>query len=217
MPKEALLHPKDEDLPFESHFHNEDRSYLRCVIGYRLPPGWLILSACRVDWGVPGIEPHGPDVSVFKDLRGPKKKWQTFSVGKEKVKPVLVIEIADSSTRQYDLKIRIDEYYRAGVPWYAIVDTYVRHDVRVVQIIGYRSGPTRYETLALDKRGRLLIEPLGLLLGAWRDRVRLWDTSTGEQISTYREIVREIKAIRGRIQRGRRTGCVSCRVPPPGS
>src|SRR5437879_5123816 len=93
MPKEALLHPRDEDYPFESHAHNEDRSYLRNAINVSLPHGWLVLSACRVDWGVPGIEPHGSDISIFNEHRGLGKNWQTFSVRKQKVRPVAVIEI----------------------------------------------------------------------------------------------------------------------------
>jgi Uma2 family endonuclease len=204
MPREALLHPFDEDFPFESHAHSTDRAYLRSAIEARLPLDWLILSACRIDWGVPGIKPHGPDVSIFHKLRGPRKNWQTFSVRKEKVKPIAVIEIAVAETRRYDLKMKLDEYYRAGVPLYAIVNTRERRDVREIQIIGYRSGPTRYKKMELDNRGRLLLEPLGLLLGAQNEHVRLWDASTGKRIPTHKELVRENEAIRRRTRQIRK-------------
>src|SRR5438094_3492147 len=98
MPKEALLHPQDEDYPVESDPHDIDRTYLRNTISARLPQGWFLLSSCRVDWGVHGIEPHGPDISIFKGLRGKRKKWKTLYVAKEKVRPVGVLEITSPST-----------------------------------------------------------------------------------------------------------------------
>src|SRR5262249_41221329 len=142
MPKEALLHPQDEDYPVESHAHDDDRTYLRTTIGARLPRGWVVLSSCRVDWGVPGLEPHGPDISVFRGLSGPEKDWKTFHVAREKVKPVAVVEVTSPSTRKNDLKIKVHEYYQAEVPLYVIVDARTRKRMRHLEIIGYRSGPT---------------------------------------------------------------------------
>src|SRR5262249_22761748 len=138
MPKEALLHPQDEDYPVEASAHDIDRTYLKTTVGARLPHGWLILSSCRVDWGVPGIQPHGPDISIFKGLRGRKKNWKTFYVAKEKARPVAAIEITSAATRRNDLVAKVDEYYRAGVPLYAIADARERGNVREIQIIGYR-------------------------------------------------------------------------------
>jgi Uma2 family endonuclease len=185
MPKEALLHPQDEDYPVESDPHDIDRTYLRTTIGARLPRGWIILSSCRVDWGVPGIEPHGPDISVLKGLRGRRKNWKTFYVAREKAKPVAAIEITSSSTRVNDLKTKVDEYYRAGVPLYAIVDARERSKVRELQIVGYQSGKSRYEKMDLDARGRLLLEPLGIWLGAEGGQVSCWDAGTGERLEDY--------------------------------
>jgi Uma2 family endonuclease len=188
----------------ESDPHDIDRTYLRTTIGARLPRGWIILSSCRVDWGVPGIEPHGPDISVFKGLRGRKKNWKTFYVASEKAKPVAVVEITSSSTRVNDLKIKVDEYYRAGVPLYAIVDARERGNVRELQIIGYQSGERRYEKIQLDARGRLLLEPLGIWLGAEGGQVCCWDARTGERLEDYDDLFRDRESVRQEAEAERR-------------
>ena len=41
MPKEALLHPQDEDYPVESNAHDKQRTYLRYTLEERLPRGWI--------------------------------------------------------------------------------------------------------------------------------------------------------------------------------
>src|SRR5262249_15442760 len=156
----------------------------------RLPKNWIVLSDCRVDWGVPGIQPHGPDISVFKGFRGREKDWKTFFVAKERVKPVAAIEIASASTRQNDLKIKVDEYYRAGVALYAIVDARTPKGRRRIDIIGYRARPSGYERLDLDAQGRLLLEPLGIWLGVENERVFCYDAKTGERIDDHTATVR---------------------------
>lgn len=201
MPKEALLHPQDEDYPVEASAHDTDRTYLRNTLGSQLPRSWLILSSCRVDWGVPGIEPHGPDISIFKGLRGRKKNWKTFYVAKEKVRPVAAVEITSSLTRRNDLVIKVHEYYRAGVPLYAIVDARERGNRREIQIIGYQSGRSKYEKMDLDARGRLLLEPLGIWLGAEGDQVCCWDVDTGERLEDYNSLLRNRQAAHQQIRR----------------
>ena len=201
MPREALLHPQDEDYPVESNAHDIDRTYLRYTIEPRLPRGWIVLSSCRVDWGVPAIEPHGPDISVFKGVRGRVKDWKTFYVARERAKPVGVVEITSSSTRRNDLTIKLDEYYRAGVPLYAIADVRTRKGVRYIEMIGYRSGSTGYEKMELDAQGRLLLEPLGIWLGAENERVCCWDARSGQRIQDHASVVKESEAAQQEIRR----------------
>lgn len=201
MPKEALLHPQDEDYPVEASAHDIDRTYLRITIGARLPRRWVILSSCRVDWGVAGIEPHGPDIAIFRGLRGRKKNWKTFFVAKEGVRPVAAIEITSAWTRRNDLVIKVDEYYRAGVPLYVIVDARDRGNVRQIEIIGYRSGSKGYERLELDARGRLLLEPLKVWVGAEAGQVCCWDAETGERLEDYESLLRHREDAREEVRR----------------
>jgi colicin import membrane protein len=194
MPREALLHPLDEDYPLEASAHDDDCTYLKDVLGVRVPRTGLVLSDCRVDWEVPGIKPHGPDISVFDKVRR-RRNWKTFYVQKEKARILLVIEITSPGDRNNDLKIKVDEYYRAGVPLYAIADAREKKGVRTLTIIGYRRGPTRYERIDLDTQGRLLLEPLGVLLGAEGERICCYDARTGQKIGDYEAVVKERDAV----------------------
>ncbi len=190
MPQEALLHPRNEDYPLETDAHDDDCGYLKNVLRVRARRGWVVLSNCRVDWGVPGLKPHGPDISAFKGLRGPKKDWKTFYVAQEKVRPLLTIEVTSPGTRKYDVGIKFDHYHRAEVPLYVIVDARTKQGVRNIEIRGYRRGPTRYEPLELDAQGRLLLDPFGVLLGVENERVCCYDAETGEKIGDYEAVVR---------------------------
>lgn len=192
MPREALLHPLDEDYPVESNPHNRDCVYLRNVLEPRLPRRGVVLMNCRVDWEVPGVQPHGPDIAVFSGVRG-ENGWQTFHVRQEKARPILVIEITSRNTRRYDVKNKVDEYYRAGVPLYAIVDARMQEGVRTLEITGYRAGATAYERVPLDDRGRLLLKPLRLLLGTDNGRVCCYDAKTQEKLGDHNAVVRELE------------------------
>lgn len=82
-----------------------------------------------------------------------------------------------------DVVIKVREYYRAGVPLYVIVDQ-ERVDGRR-QLIGYRRGARKYLHLRLDRQGRLLLEPVRLLLGFRDERAVCWDADTGKEISDF--------------------------------
>ena len=70
-------------------------------------------------------------------------------------------------TRRNDVVTKVDEYYRADVPLYVIVDVRYRHGRRThVQLIGYRHGPSGYEKMALDERGWLWLEEVGVWIGS---------------------------------------------------
>jgi len=188
MPREALLHPTDEDYPLEASAHNDDCVHLRNALLGRVPASGVVLMNCRVDWGVPGIEPHGPDISVFDHVRR-RRNWKTFYVAQEKARILLVIEITSPDDRKNDLVIKVKEYHQAGVPLYAIVDAREKKGVRSLQMIGYRHAPGGYEKLPLDERGRLLLPPVGILLGADNERVCCYDARSGEKIGDYLSIV----------------------------
>jgi colicin import membrane protein len=192
---EDVLHPQEEDFIVHTDGHNEGCRYLKSVLKARLAgdPSAVVLSDCRVDWGVPGLRPLGPDIAVFFGV-GRHRDWGTFHVAEEGAQPALVIEITSPETRQNDLGIKVDYYHRAGVPHYVIVDVRVRGEGRRLDLIGYRYTSDGYEPLEPDERGRLWLERVGLWLGVAGDRVAFYDPDTGREIGDYTELSQAITA-----------------------
>ena len=186
---EDLLHPQEFDQTVENTIQCRDRTYIYDVLQLQVGPrpGFLVLSDCGIDWGVPGVRNHAPDICVMEGVANPERDWGIFSVAAEGAEPVLVVEIVlvdahDPDVRNNDVMKKVREYFRAGVPLYAIVDQ-VRENAQR-ELIGYRRGKRRYVRLPLDEQGRLLLAPVGLLLGLRDNRVVCFHADTGEEIPT---------------------------------
>jgi Uma2 family endonuclease len=182
-----LLHPQEGDEIPENTTQERDRTYLASVLRLSLRdrPRVRVLSDCLVSWGVRGLRNHSPDVSVFARLRDPQWEGGLFRVGVHGARPVLVIEVvspdaADPRVRVNDVVTKVDHYYRAGVPLYAIIDQEEEGGPRT--LLGYRRGARGFARMRLDEQGRLPLKPVGLMLGL-RDNVAVcWDARTGEEI-----------------------------------
>src|SRR5713226_8474732 len=103
---EDVLHPQEEDCIPENPVHEKDRRYLHDVFENQLTsdPTAVTFSDCLIAWGVKGLRPHSPDISVFF---GARRKYRgskgTYYVAREKVRPALAIEITSPDTRVNDL------------------------------------------------------------------------------------------------------------------
>jgi Uma2 family endonuclease len=203
---EDLLHPKKGDQIVEGTQQERDRRYLASALEWHLSgnPQVLVLSDCNVEWGVPGLRNHSPDISIFEGVRVPQhRNWETFRVAEEGARPVLVIEIVspdahDRRVRDNDVVIKVREYYRAGVPLYVIVDQEREDGPR--QVIGYRRGVRKYVRLRPDRQGRLLLEPVRLLLGLRDERAACWDVDTGEVIGDLMATAQALREAQDRIR-----------------
>jgi Uma2 family endonuclease len=185
---EDLLHPREGDQIVEGTQQERDRRYLASVLEWRLSsnPQAVVLSDCGIDWGVPGLGNHSPDISVFDGVRDPRhRNWKMFRVAEEGARPVLTIEVVspddhDRRVRDNDVVIKVREYYRAGMPLYVIVDQEREEGPR--QLIGYRRGARKYLRMRPTAQGRLLLEPVRLSLGLRDERAVCWDADSGEEI-----------------------------------
>lgn len=176
---EDLLYPEEDDFVVQEPVHTRDFLYCYSTLEtfYATQPDVVVLGDCRVDWGVEGVRPLGPDIVVFFDVR----EWlrrATFHRAEEGGQPVLVMEIASPSTRVHNLGAKLDLYYRVGVQKYMIVDRGPQNE-DPVRLIGYWRGPTGWLPLPPDAQGRFDLAPVGLLLGVEDDRPWLYDASTG--------------------------------------
>ena len=188
---EEALHPKEGYHISENRQQEKDRRYLSEVLEWRLSsnPQALVLSDCLINWGVPRLSNHSPDICVFEGVRDPQhRNWGTFRVAEEGARPLLAMEIVspdahDRRVRDNDVAIKVREYYRAGVPLYVIVDQ--EHEGGPRQPIGYRRGARKFLHIRPDRQDRLLIEPVRLLLGLRDERAVCWDADRGEEIGGF--------------------------------
>jgi colicin import membrane protein len=185
---EDVLHPQVGDFHVLTDEHNDDCAYLKYALRKQLAGKAMVLSDHRIAWDRPGVEPHGPDIAVIFGLRQRKRPGPTFYVATEGARPKLIIEVTSQGTRRNDVVIKVDEYYRAGVLLYVIVDVRHRRGKRIgVELIGYRRGPTGYEKMPLDERGWLWLEELGVWIGIEGTRVVCYDRR-GRKILDYAEL-----------------------------
>jgi colicin import membrane protein len=190
---EDLLHPQESDCIPENTVHSHERDYLYDVLQARVVnrPTIRICTDCIIDWGVPGLKNHSPDISAFENVRDRERKWGTFPVAREGARPLLNIEIVspddrDPSRRNNDVVTKMEHYHRVGVPLYIIVDQEEEDGPR--RLLGYRDTPDGYVPLIPDDQGRLLLEPFGVLIGLRDDRIVCYDAATKEEILGYPQL-----------------------------
>jgi colicin import membrane protein len=201
---EDVLHPQEGDQIPENTAQQRDREYLSVVLKLKVGdrPGFRVLADCLVNWGVPGLKNHSPDLAVFEHVADPLRDWGTFPVVQEGARPVLVMEIVspqDAEIRDNDVVKKVREYYRAGVPLYVIVDQEEEEGPR--HLLAYRRGKRGFVRQPLDSQGRVLLGPVGLQLGLRDDKAICFDAVTGEEIPDFTGMVkaRDTEA-RGRQQ-----------------
>ena len=86
---EDVLHPQEDDVIPENTQQARDRRYLADVLNDRYvgEPHILVLDDCLIDWGIPGLRSHSPDIGVLQGVRTKKGRWGTFSLRKEGGRP----------------------------------------------------------------------------------------------------------------------------------
>lgn len=190
---EDVLHPEEGDFIIQTPKHVADWVYLNQVFQARLAdnPDAVVMSDCRIDWGVPGLKAHGPDVAVCFGVRR-RYDWGTFDVAAQGSRPALVIEVVSPDYRDNDVTIKVDHYHRAGVPQYIIVDDLGNDEDRRLELVGYRYEPRGYRRQAPDEHGWLWLDAVRLWLGVVGDRVACFDPETGLEIADYVTLTRDL-------------------------
>jgi Uma2 family endonuclease len=188
---EDVLHPQEGDHIMLGDAHSDDTSYLKNVLRTQLADDATarVFNDLSIYWDNVELGHHSPDIAVIFGIRRARRNWTSFYVAKEGVRPSLIIEISSPSTRKIDFHDKRKDYYQAGVPYYVIADEQIRRGQRSLRIMGYRSGRRGYERLALNRQGRLWLEPAGLWLGQEDGRVVCWDAA-GKRLGNYTEVDR---------------------------
>jgi colicin import membrane protein len=186
-----VLHPQEDDFIVQNPEHEEDCHYLKMVLAAHLSdrPGVRIFRDPRLDWGVAGIEPHGPDLAILENV--PEQlhpQLGTLHLREAGARPLLVIEVTSPTTRELDLDEKVVEYDLAGVPFYAIVDRRIRADREELRLLAYRGTREGYVRVKLDAQGWLALEPIRLWLGI-EDRHLICRDAQGQPLLDYQEVL----------------------------
>jgi colicin import membrane protein len=192
--QEDVLHPQEDDFIVQNDDHRRDCRYLETILDAQLAnqPDLYVFHDHRIDWGVEGVRAHGPDFAV---IAGVPADWDrrrgTFSLAEFAARPLLVIEVTSPSTREVDLDQKVDEYFRAGIPFYAIVDRLSPAGGQP-RLLAYRDAERGYVRLRPDAEGWLELEPIGLWLAFEEGRLVGRD-GHGRRLRDYREVMREMQ------------------------
>jgi len=162
--EEDFLHPQEEDQFMIVDAHAVSHQYLVHAIRYgcRHRTGIRLFSEHRVDWQVPGILPHGPDVVVFDRFT---VEWNstngTLPVVDLGVDVVAVFEITSKSTRHIDLGDKMDEFELARIPYYLVVDEAAPNGIP--ELLGFRLiDRTHYREMRRDPALGFMVPQLAL-------------------------------------------------------
>jgi len=172
-----MLHPEEGDIVTHTPLHHRICAYVVAVIeawARSQPRLVVVLSDVRIEWDMPDLQAHGPDVAVIFGVRE-RQNWGTFSVAQEGVRPALIIEVTSPKTRKGDLVDKVDEYALAGVPLYVIVDFVQRRQILVTRLLGYQLVNDVYQSLALNEDGWLRLEPIRLWIGIEDNQLVCYD------------------------------------------
>jgi Uma2 family endonuclease len=198
---EDVLHPQEDDVIPERPVHEMERGDLARIFRTRLPRlhNGLVLCDCIINWGVPGVRNHSPDVSVFDELRQqPDLNIGTFYLALFGGHCLLALEIVSPHTRSNDVERKLEEYFQARIPLYIIVDQKSEGAPR--ELRAYCLGAQQYEPIPLDDQGRVALPFLGLLLGLRDERVVCYDADTGQELGDYVQVTEQKAAAEQRVQ-----------------
>jgi hypothetical protein len=175
----------------------EDRDHLKSAFESRLPglDRGAVFADCLVDWNVPAIRNHSPDVSVFEEVRVPHDPLKgTFRLAVSGG-CLLVVEVVSPDTRTTMWR-RSCEYHAVGVPLYIIIDREHEDAPDVARLRPDR----RVRLVAAERAGRVELPRLGLCLGLENDRPVCYDTVTGEKLGRCTEVLDAVKKAERKVR-----------------
>lgn len=174
---EDVLHPEEGDEIMHSEAHERRRIYLYNVLRDRTAadPEAVVLSDVRVAWDVEGLKAHGPDLMLILGVQD-RKNWTTFDVREEGVRPVLIVEVVSPEYANLDRSNKLEEYDRAGVPFYVMLDTVEQKGESFLRLLAYHKRLDTYEPIMPDAHGRIWVPP-----------ARIWLSIEANELVIYNE------------------------------
>lgn len=141
-----------------------------------------------------------PDVYVVKGV--PKGLRKSYKLWEEGVGPCFVIEVTSESTRDDDLRRKLDLYERLSVEEYFLHDPL--GDYLSPPLQGYRLAGGKYRRIPPESDGTLISRTTNLRLRREGEGLRLVDLVTGKPLPTVAESLEESRRLAAENDRLRR-------------
>ncbi len=184
------LHPQEGYHMPTNTFHTDTIGDARDMLmrHYANDPTVAVFSDLLIIWDDPALEPHSPDVCVVFGVRDKTSDRPRFIVADEGTRPSLIIEVVSPRYRAADRETKFEEYERAAVQEYVIIDRWRRRGQMTYELLGYRRTRGHYRPIAPDEQGRILCRTVGLWLSMREQQLVMEDAQTGERLLSAREL-----------------------------
>lgn len=188
--EEEFLHPEEGYHLPNSTFHDRMVADARAMLGcyYANHPTVGVFSDLIVEWDIPELGKHCPDVFVALNMQNPTINRHRLIVDREKTRPCWILEVVSPRYRSADRQTKVLEYARAQVQEYAIVDRRKHQDRWIEEVIGYRLEGEVYQPITPDDRGRIRFETLGLWMSMQDGQLVMEEIASGQRLKTTLEL-----------------------------
>ncbi len=196
-----LLWQEEDDQIVTNYNHVADMFYLFDILGRRTKgkSGVRVFSDHCINFQVEGLGILGPDVVMFN---GEPRDWDgrrgTFPVKDMGARPLYAFEITSPGSRLRDFRERLDQYYRAGVPVYVVIDAPYGGGRRPQGIVQFQAGPDGYERLPGRPDGRIWVEVAEVWLGLENGRAACF-LPNGEWIPSGATALQDLSATKTQL------------------
>ena len=196
-----FLHPEEGYHLPNSTFHDKISGDAKDMLTrrYASDPTIAVFRDLLIIWDIPNLAPHCPDVYVVRGIRNKQQNRSRFVVADEGVRPAFVIEVVSPRYRKEDRETKVEQYERAQIQEYVIVDRRTQRGQVLEEVLGYRLVAGRYRPLTPDDDGRILCETVGLWISLREGNIVMEDLQTGERLRTSEELEAENEDLRVRL------------------
>ncbi|MDM8551874.1 Uma2 family endonuclease [Desulfobacterales bacterium HSG2] len=179
-----FLEPEEGDVYLQGNVHVDDVYRLKSIFRHHLRDrkNVTVYSDLKIIWGMEGIPNPAPDISIFKDVKDPKKSREHFYVPEEGVRPFFILEVVSPIYRDPDVNKKPEIYRKAGVSEYMIIDPGLENKEISYTVSGYSLIDGEYVKMRPDSRGRFhsMTTDVHISVSESGDRFIVYDARLGK-------------------------------------
>ncbi|MCS6814262.1 MAG: Uma2 family endonuclease [Cyanobacteria bacterium] len=200
--EEEFLHPQEDYHLPNNTFHDRVSLDVKDILTRRYSdrPDVGVFHDLLIEWDIPGLKDHAPDVCVVFGVRNKEQQRTKFIVAHEGCRPVFVLEVVSPRYRKADRETKVVHYAQARVQDYVLIDRRHYRGQLLEEVIGYHLVADHYQPITPDEDGRIYCPTLGLWLSLRDSQVILEDGETGERLLTSTELQQQAQQAEQRAE-----------------